>query len=115
MAQPWAKSFYDSAVWQKQRTYILKRDHHTCTEPGCHNVATEVHHIVELNEQNVRDNRIALDERNLRSLCHDCHARITRDEHKQDANILERIAFDSNGNPISVSSSKKFSKRAPAS
>lgn len=103
MAQPWAKQFYDSAVWQKQRAYILKRDRHLCTEPGCHNVATEVHHIVELTAENVRDNRIALDESNLRSLCHDCHTRITRAEHGGREEILERIAFDANGNPVSVS------------
>lgn len=100
MARPWAKIFYDSAVWQKQRQIILKRDHYTCTEPGCHRPATEVHHIVELTERNVNDVRICLGESNLRSLCHDCHTRITKEMHHKDADVLESITFDANGNPI---------------
>lgn len=102
MARDWAKRFYDSTVWQKQRKYILARDHYTCTEPGCHNVATEVHHIVELTEQNVNDYNIALNENNLRSLCHDCHVRITKEMKQKDSELIEHIVFDANGNPIAV-------------
>lgn len=101
MARPWAKQFYDSALWKKQRKYILERDHHTCTEPGCHRPATEVHHITELTEQNVSDVHISLAESNLRSLCHDCHTRITKEMHTKEADVLERIAFDAKGNPVS--------------
>lgn len=102
MARPWSKAFYDSALWQKQRAYILKRDRHLCTEPGCHNVATEVHHIVELTQENVRDPNVSLAESNLRSLCHDCHVRITRQEHSKSQDVLEQITFDSRGNPVSL-------------
>jgi len=97
--------FYRSKAWQKQRTYILMRDHFTCTEPGCYNAATEVHHIVELNEANVYDTSIALDEHNLRSLCHDCHTRITSQMKASQSisDCLERIVFDIDGYPISES------------
>lgn len=66
MAQAWAKSFYDSAAWKKQREYVLRRDHYICTEPGCHNVATEVHHIVELTEKNVNDVNVSFEKNTVK-------------------------------------------------
>lgn len=101
MAKEWAKSFYNSALWKKQRDYILKRDHFTCTQPGCHRPATEVHHIIELNESNVNDINICLNESNLRSLCHACHDSITKQMKSKGAGILDEIYFDENGYPIS--------------
>lgn len=100
MAQPWAEKFYQSTIWKKQRLYVLKRDHFTCTEPGCHARASEVHHIIELTETNIDNVNISLNEKNLRSLCHDCHTRITSEMKANVYNILPQITFDSNGFPI---------------
>lgn len=97
MARDIFKSFYDSAAWKKQRIYILKRDKFTCTEKGCHRLATEVHHIIELNEKNINDVNITLNEKNLRSLCHDCHTRITKEIKGGYENILPKISFNSDG------------------
>lgn len=97
MARESLKSFYNSAIWKKQRINILKRDHFTCTEKGCHRMATEVHHIIELNEKNINDVNITLNENNLRSLCHDCHTRITKEIKGGYENILPKIYFDSDG------------------
>jgi 5-methylcytosine-specific restriction endonuclease McrA len=80
VAKPWAKKFYKSKEWQNERAYILRRDHYLCTEPNCYNPATEVHHIIELTPGNIDDPRVSLNESNLRSLCHDCHQRITKAE-----------------------------------
>ncbi len=104
MAKGFAKQFYNSKAWEKQREYILKRDHYLCTEPGCHNPATEVHHIIELTERNINDINICLSENNLRSLCHDCHTRITKAMKANDrsGNILAPIGFDHNGYPIEL-------------
>ncbi len=104
MAKDYAKKFYQSAIWEKQREYILKRDHHLCTEPGCYNVATEVHHITEITPDNISDPDITLNENNLRSLCHDCHTRITREMKRNDKtmDILEHIAFDADGYPVPI-------------
>lgn len=102
MAKEWAKGFYDSGAWKKQRKYILKRDKFTCTEPGCMGTATEVHHIIELTKDNINDINICLNENNLRSLCHDCHTRITKLSKSNNKNILESIRFDNNGYPISA-------------
>lgn len=100
MAEPWADSFYHSSKWKKQRKNILLRDHFTCTEPGCHRRASEVHHIVELTIDNINDENISLAESNLRSLCHDCHTRITSEMKAGTYGILPSITFDANGFPI---------------
>lgn len=102
MAKSSLKWFYDSTAWKKQRFYILQRDHFTCTMPGCQNVASEVHHKIELNEQNVNDLQISLNENNLQSLCHDCHTKITKEMKSGKQNILKDIIFDENGFPIEL-------------
>lgn len=106
MAKGWAQGFYHSSLWRKQREYILKRDNYLCTEIGCHRVATEVHHIEELTEQNVNDPSISLNENNLRSLCHDCHSRITAEMKASQRSginpeeIIGKIIFDEQGYPV---------------
>ena len=100
MAKEWAEAFYQSSLWKKQRMNILQRDHFTCTEPNCHRRASEVHHIIELSKENINDVNISLNEKNLRSLCHDCHTRITSEMKSNTSNILPKITFDSNGFPI---------------
>ena len=103
MAKDWSKGFYNSAAWKKERQAVLMRDRYRCTEPGCYRTAQEVHHIKELTEQNVSDPMIALNENNLRSLCSDCHKRITRRMKSKDNMILPDIIFDENGYPIAGS------------
>ena len=100
MAKDWSKPFYNSRVWKAQRETVLKRDKYICTEPGCHRHAEEVHHIKELTEENVGDPKISLDMNNLRSLCGDCHKRITKQMKQKSSAILEDIIFDENGYPI---------------
>ena len=102
MAKKWAKAFYNSALWEKERAYILKRDRYTCTEPGCFRLATEVHHIKEITQQNINDVNITLNEHNLRALCSDCHKRITKAEHGREGkeNLKRELSFDDEGNPI---------------
>ena len=95
MAEGAAKKFYRSKEWQKQRAYILRRDHYLCTEPNCYNAATEVHHIIELTPENIGDPRVALAESNLRALCHQCHQRITKQmkEGQRHGDILPAIRW----------------------
>lgn len=101
MAQGWSKQFYNSSHWQKQRIYILQRDNFMCTEPGCRRPAEEVHHIIELTEENINDLNICLNENNLRSLCGQCHKRITKEMHSK-GSILPRVGFDEDGYPIEI-------------
>ena len=104
MARSTLKRFYDSTAWKRQRMHILQRDNFTCTEKGCYATATEVHHIIELNEQNINDINITLNENNLRSLCHDCHTRITKQMKSGNKyqNVLKEIIFDPDGFPIEI-------------
>jgi 5-methylcytosine-specific restriction endonuclease McrA len=75
MAKAWAKAFYHSQAWQAKRAMALRRDGFTCRD--CGSRATEVHHIIELTPNNINDVRVSLCEKNLVSLCHECHTRIT--------------------------------------
>lgn len=100
MAKGYAKAFYNSKAWQQTREAVLKRDRYMCQCQGCDHVAEEVHHKIEITEQNINDPRITLNMSNLISLCGECHKRITREAHRQQGKILNDIMFDDNGYPI---------------
>lgn len=96
MAQPQIKWFYNSAEWRTMRVRALMRDHYSCQICGAR--ATEVHHLIELNEENVKDIRISLNLRNLQSLCHDCHTKLTMREHRGgEPDSGTDYIFDENG------------------
>ena len=78
MSRPFARAFYDSALWARTRAYILRRDRYMCTR--CHNPAQEVHHIIRLSVDNINDPNITINPDNLISLCRDCHFK----EHEQE-------------------------------
>jgi 5-methylcytosine-specific restriction endonuclease McrA len=64
--------FYHTPVWRRVRMVALKRDHRLCQwclKRGTITIATEVHHIKELDKYP----DLALDVGNLVSLCHACH------------------------------------------
>lgn len=65
-------------------------------------MATEVHHIIELNPNNVNDPNICLNESNLQSLCHECHSFITNSGGGLTPNILEQIEWTPDGYPVSA-------------
>lgn len=77
MAKPWAKRFYNSRLWREVRRQVLHRDSYTCHD--CGGRATEVHHIVELTPENINDYSVSLNPDNLKSLCYECHVKITQD------------------------------------
>ena len=74
--KPWAKKFYKSKAWQQCREYVMQRDHRLCVDcskTGLITPAEEVHHIIELTQENISDPAIALGPDNLVSLCRECH------------------------------------------
>lgn len=104
MAQRFSKPFYNSKQWKVCREFILKRDKYLCTK--CGNPAEEVHHVVRLTPENIKDAEIAVNETNLTSLCKNCHfkehedAKIkgTRLKNKKDfGDVVEGFEFDENG------------------
>lgn len=79
MAKESRKWFYNSGPWRQMREKVLRRDGRTCAYCGAR--ATEVHHLIELDDVNIHDPQISLKPDNLQSLCHDCHTKITMNEH----------------------------------
>lgn len=73
MARPFAKQFYNSKEWEKMRTYILIRDRYRCNRCGRSDDTLEVHHIIHLTPDNINDASITLNDKNLTTLCRDCH------------------------------------------
>lgn len=92
MAKPWAKAFYKSKAWRCARHEALRRDHYTCCD--CYARAQEVHHITELNPQNIQDPSIALNLDNLMSLCSACHKKRTQGEIQE---LPDEYVFDEDG------------------
>ena len=91
-----AKSFYKSKAWQDVRQYVLLRDFNLCVR--CGRAAEEVHHIVRLNPQNIKDPLVALNPDNLESLCHECHtAEHERERTHRAENFTDAYIFDSQG------------------
>lgn len=60
-------AFYHSKEWKALSAYVLIVNDYKCTE--CGGIATEVHHIVEVND----DWNKRLDIKNLKPLCTGCH------------------------------------------
>lgn len=81
MAREFAKKFYKSPEWIKQRNYMMNKQDHLCQEclsKGEYTPAEEVHHQIFLRPSNINDPMIALDENNLVCLCRNCHMEIHR-------------------------------------
>jgi len=79
--------FYHTAAWKRIRAVALSRDHGMCQDCmdrfragyGIHpRRAVMVHHIIPIEERP----DLALDLRNLRSLCNECHNREHPEKHK---------------------------------
>lgn len=96
MAKQWAKAFYNSQQWKAARREALRRDHYTCRE--CLSArAEEVHHVIELTPENINDPMIALYLDNLKSLCHNCHTKITKGN---TGDLPEGYIFDEMGQVV---------------
>lgn len=94
MAQPWADKFYKSKPWRRCRNAYVKFKGGICEH--CGEVGNEVHHKIELTEENVSDPMISLCFDNLQLLCHRCH-----DATKHNGvPVRGDIAFDADGNVI---------------
>lgn len=98
MAKEWAIPFYNSKRWKNCRREVLRRDNYTCAY--CSGRAEEVHHVVELNPDNIHDDNIALNPDNLMSLCHNCHTKET----KGVSDVNKGYIFDDDGFVIPIHS-----------
>jgi hypothetical protein len=94
MAKDFARSFYKSKAWRNARAYVLRRDLFSCHDCGCR--ATEVHHLTELNPDNINDPAISLNPDNLVSLCSVCHKKRTLGK----GDVADGLEFDENGQVV---------------
>lgn len=105
MAQPWAKSFYNSKAWKACReSYIAKRrllDGAMCEV--CHKEPIYiVHHKINLTPVNITNPDIALNHCNLEGNCKRCHD--LQEDHFVDSLNISKLncQFDENGNPVDL-------------
>lgn len=86
-AQNDTAQFYNSKRWRKVRKAVLQSDHHECqlckTKYHRYRKADTVHHINHLKvrpdlalDATYRNPATHQEERNLISLCHDCHEEV---------------------------------------
>ena len=108
MAKPFAVKFYHSRSWKHTRDAYMRAVVDTdrgpcppgmcerCFSKGVFKPAEIVHHVTELDPENITDPRVALDFSNLMRVCRDCHAEI----HSPTDDYKPRVAFDENGRVI---------------
>ena len=70
----WKEKFYNSKAWKHARTAAAHRDKFVCRLCGGVIIGSpEVHHTIELTEQNRHDPAVSLNLDLLETLCHECH------------------------------------------
>lgn len=88
MSREFSKKFYDSKQWENVRTYCLMRDKYKCVRcGGVKNL--EVHHKVWLTPENINDADVTLNEKNLETLCRNCH----KEEHRPKGQTFDENGF----------------------
>ena len=72
----YAKGFYRTKQWQSVRDFVMSRDARLCQDclkQGRITMAEEVHHVIPITKDNIKDPEITLNPDNLISLCRECH------------------------------------------
>ena len=90
----YAEKFYKSKRWQNVRALIWSRDRglcQRCYKKGIIKAGDTVHHITELNPQNIYDENVSLNPNNLITLCRDCHAAVHKREKRYTVDELGRV------------------------
>ena len=95
--KPYAEKFYKSTAWQECRTAYAKSVGglcERCMKKGIFSAGEIVHHMKEINPQNINDPMITLDWNNLELVCRDCHADIhLRRERRFKVDSTGRVIF----------------------
>ena len=104
------EQFYKTKAWDNVRLYIWLKQNclcAICNKPVYVYGITDyipkgsrrtgiVHHIIELDNNNVYDDNITIDEANLIGVCKECHEL----EHHKDISTRKEYTFDEYGNLI---------------
>lgn len=90
-------SFYSSAAWRAFSSMIRISRFHVCELCGVPN-ASEVHHLIHINKDNINDPAVTLNADNVMLLCRHCHYAI----HERGKYRVRRSQFDALGNIVKV-------------
>lgn len=74
-----AEKLYKSREWQRCRAGYIKSVGglcERCLQRGIYRPAVIVHHVIEINPNNVSDPTVTLNWDNLQAVCRDCHAEL---------------------------------------
>ena len=92
------RAFYQTKQWKRARRDKINNTIdglcERCKAKDLTSVGTVVHHIVELNINNVADNNISCGLDNLELLCRECHE---RHHNRSGSDIDSAYTFDENG------------------
>ena len=88
--------FYNTKAWKKTRKLYIAE--HPICESCKIELAKEIHHIIHLTPENVKDSDIAFGFNNLKALCRECHNKEHNRFIKATAACADNVAFDKNGN-----------------
>jgi 5-methylcytosine-specific restriction endonuclease McrA len=117
----WAEKFYTGQQWKNTRAaYLQSIDYicERCIKTKGIEIATVVHHKVELTPDNIGDPNVSLNWDNLEGVCQDCHNKI----HHGSGSGVKRYGFDTDGNILPAGgippvprqkSGGRFTERAP--
>lgn len=94
------RKFYKSNDWKIIRAMVIAKAGGRCQRCGA--PGSEVHHIIHLTDDNVKNPNISLNMDNLILLCKECHNK----EHDRYTNLSD-YKFDENGNVIPNEKYKK--------
>lgn len=103
VSKDFAKSFYNSSAWKHCRSAFIS--HRINIDGGLCQECKErlgyiVHHRILLNEINILNPDITLSFDNLEYVCKPCHDKFEGHAHAGNKDILPKIVFDENGQPI---------------
>ena len=87
------RRFYKSDDWKLARTIKIASVGGRCEKCGA--IGTEVHHIIHLTPDNVKDPKISINQDNLMLLCNECHNK----EHERFTSKKD-YSFDADGNMV---------------
>lgn len=96
MAREFAEAFYHSAAWKKAKRLAMQLNCGICER--CGRPAKIVHHRTALTPEKIGNQKIALGQENLMTLCVDCHNRI----HAKDSSLIEGLEFDGRGQLVKM-------------
>ena len=92
--QDFAVTFYKSQAWKHCRAEYAKTANHLCERclsKGIIKPGEIVHHKIHLTPDNIQDESISLNPKNLELLCRDCHAVAHKPEKRFKVDEMGRI------------------------